>query len=104
MYVPGSSARRYTQRCQPRLSARPANSRTAARYSASAPARTLTRDTVSARGTSGRRLGELLQRLLHVGHEAVGIGAVHDPVIEREGQHALGPDGDAVAAVDRNDG
>src|SRR5215218_3177590 len=72
--------------------------------SSSCPARTLTRETVSVRAMLDRGLGELLQRALHVGHEPVGVGAVHDPVIEREREHSLRPDSQAVGPVNADHG
>src|SRR4051812_39745710 len=62
----GRPARRNSQRRLPRASCSAASSPTAARYSASDPSRTLTRETVSVRGTSDRAFRELLQRPLHV--------------------------------------
>ena len=67
---------------------------------AAARAGTRTRATMSTRAID-RAFGELLERLLHVGQEPVGVGAVHDPVVERHREHAHGADAEGVRPVGR---
>src|SRR3954466_6930777 len=59
---------------------------------------------ITRRGISGSALGKLLQPPFHVRHEPVGVGAVHDAVIEGQRKKSLGADSDHVGAVHRDHG
>src|SRR5690349_17443627 len=55
------------------------------------------------RGMLDRTLRKILQPGFDVGHEAIGIGTIHDAVIEREREQSFGPDGDHIGAVHGDD-
>src|SRR5262249_41988202 len=100
----GSAAERNTHRCHPRASARAASASTAATYSDSPPGPTLTRETVSVRAILDSAFRELLKLFLHIRHEAVGVGAIHDAMIECQREQATRPNREGVGAIHRNDG
>src|SRR5688572_30139345 len=75
---------RKTQKLAPRRRAAAARCASSIRYASVRCAGTMARAAVSVRVTSDGALGEALERRLDVGHEAVGVGTVHDAVVERQ--------------------
>src|SRR5687768_5450493 len=101
--APASARLRNTKKFAPRARTRPARSGSMATYYVSFSGRTIARAAVSVRGTSDSRLGKPLQRRLHVGHEAVGVGAVDHPMVECEREQSARAYREAVRAVHRDD-